>query len=159
MNHVDAWSEKSKQNLYLRKPCFSRRWTLRVDTFDTVEGLSVYWRCDGLDDVSPVRDLSFGGLFIETSVAVPVGAVATIDFLVQEGQIRAEAVVRHVKPTSGLGLKFTAMPKTDHPRLGMLITRMRHSSRPIAQAGRVTDVEKCQVDISELTQLAALPGK
>jgi hypothetical protein len=34
---------------------------------------------------------------------VPVGAVATIDFLVQEGQIRAEAVVRHVKPTSGLG--------------------------------------------------------
>jgi hypothetical protein len=112
MNHVDARSDKSKPNLYSRKPCFSRRWTLRVDTFDTVEGLSVYWRCDGLDDVSLVRDLSFGGLFIETSVAVPVGAVATIDFLVQEGQIRAEAVVRHVKPTSGLGLKFTARQTT-----------------------------------------------
>jgi hypothetical protein len=150
MKHVDAWSEESKPNLYLRKPCFSRRRTLRVDTFDTVEGVSVYWRCNGLDDVSLVRDLSFGGLFIETSVAVPVGAVATVDFLVQEGQIRAEAVVRHVKPTSGLGLKFTAMPKTDHPRLGMLITRMRHSSRPIAQAGKVTDVEKCQAEISEL---------
>jgi hypothetical protein len=115
-----------------------------------VEGVSVYWRCNGLDDVSPVRDLSFGGLFIETSVAVPVGAVATIDFLVQEGQIRGEAVVRHVKPTSGLGLKFTAMPKTDHPRLGMLITRLRHSSRPTAQAGKVTAVEKCKADISEL---------
>lgn len=124
----------------MRKPCFFRRWTSRVDILDTVEGLSVYWRCEGLDDVSPVRDLSFGGLFIETSVAVAVGAVATIDFLVQEGQIRAEAVVRHVKPTSGLGLKFTAMPQTDHPRLGMLITRLCHSSRTIAQAGKVTDL-------------------
>jgi hypothetical protein len=141
MNHVDARSEKSKPSLYTRKPCFYRRWTSRVDIFDTVEGLSVYWRCEGLDDVSPVRDLSFGGLFIETSVAVAVGAVATIDFLVQEGQIRAEAIVRHVKPASGLGLKFAAMPQTDHPRLGMLITRLRDSSRPIAQAGKVTDVE------------------
>jgi len=150
MKQVDARSEESKPNPYTRKPCFSRRRTSRVDTFDTVEGVSVYWRCNGLEDVSPVRNLSFGGLFIETSVAVPVGAVATVDFLVQEGQIRAEAVVRHVKPTSGLGLKFTAMPKTDHARLGMLITRMRHSSRPIAQAGKVNDAEKCQADISEL---------
>jgi hypothetical protein len=150
MKHVDARSEKSKPNLYSREPSFFRRGTSRVDTFDTLEGVSVYWSCNGLDDVSPVRDLSFGGLFIETSVAVAVGVVATIDFLVQEGQIRAEAVVRHVKPTSGLGLKFTAMPKTDHLRLGMLITRLRHSSRPIAQAGKVTDVEKCHADISEL---------
>jgi len=153
MKHVDAQSEKSKLNLYSRGPCFFRRWTFRVDSFDTEEGVSVYWRCNGLDDVSPVRDLSFGGLFIETSVAVAVGAVATIDFLVQEGQIRAEAIVRHVKPTSGLGLKFTAMPKTDHPRLGMLITRLRHSSQPIAQARKVTDVEKCHADISELNGL------
>jgi PilZ domain len=136
MRHVYTWSERSKPNLYSREPCFFRRWTFRVDTFNTVEGVSVYWRCNGLDDVSPVRDLSFGGLFIETSVAVPVGAVATIDFLVQEGQIRAEAVVRHVQPTRGLGLKFTAMHKTDHPRLGMLITRMGHSSRPMHRPGK-----------------------
>ena len=150
MKHVDAPNKKSKPILYSREACFSRRWTFRVNTFDTFGGVSVYWRCNGLDDVSPVRDLSFGGLFIATSVAVPVGAVATIDFLVQEGQIRAEAVVRHVKPTGGLGLKFTAMHKTDHPRLGMLITRLRHSSRPVTQARKVTDVEKCHADISEL---------
>ena len=52
-----------------------------------------------------------------------------IDFLVQEGQIRADAVVRHVEPSSGLGLKFTRMPDADRTRLGMLITRLRHSSR------------------------------
>jgi hypothetical protein len=47
-----------------------------------------------------------------------MGPVAKIDFLVKEGWIRADAVVRHVKPGSGLGLKFTAMPEGDRPRLG-----------------------------------------
>jgi hypothetical protein len=48
---------------------------------------------------------------------------------VQEGQIRAYAVVCHVEAAGGLGLKFTAMPEADRPRLGLLITRLRHSSR------------------------------
>jgi len=122
----DQAGQKLKPELYLRQPCFSRRRTSRVDTFDTSERVSVYWRCNRLEDVSPVRDLSFGGLFIDTSVALPVGAAATIDFLVQEGQIRADSVVRHVEPSSGIGLKFTAIPETDRPRLGMLITRLRH---------------------------------
>lgn len=109
-----------------------------MDIFDTVDSVAIYWRCNRLDDVSRVLDLSFGGLFIETSTALPLGTVITIDFLVPEGQISADAVVRHVKPTSGLGLKFTAMPETDRPRLGMLITRLRHSSRLPAQIGRLT---------------------
>ena len=113
-------------DLFLRRPSFSRRRTSRVDP---VEGVSVYWRCDGRDDVSPVGDLGFGGLFIKTHAPRPVGAAAAIDFLVQEGQIRADAVVCHVEAAGGLGLKFTAMPEGDRPRLGMLITRLRHSSR------------------------------
>ena len=149
MKHVDTQNlgsgrdrprEESRQNLYSRKPCFSRRRTLRVDTLDTVVGVSVYWRCHGLDDVSPVRDLSFGGLFIETALALPVGAAVTIDFLVPDGPISADAVVRHVKPTGGLGLKYTAMPETDRRRLGKLLTRLRHLSRPTAQVGKVADV-------------------
>jgi PilZ domain len=116
-------------DLYPMRPCFSRRRTSRVDTVNVKECVSIYWRCNSLDDVLRVRDLSFGGMFVETPTPQPAGAVATIDFLVPEGQIRAEAVVRHGKPASGLGLKFTAMPEADRPRLGMLITRLRHSSR------------------------------
>jgi hypothetical protein len=116
-------------NLFLRKPSFSRRRTSRVDT---VEGVSVYWRSGGRDDVSTVGDLSFGGLFIKTRTPRPVGAPVEVDFLVPEGQIRAEAVVRHLEPDSGLGLRFTAMPEGDRPRLGMLITRLRHCSRSAA---------------------------
>jgi PilZ domain len=102
-------------DLFLRRPSFSRRRTSRVDK---VEGVSVYWHCNGREDVSPIADLGFGGLFIKTCASPPVGAPAAIDFLVQEGLIRADAVVRRIEPASGLGLKFTAMPEGDRPRLG-----------------------------------------
>jgi len=113
-------------DLLLRRPSFSRRRTSRVDT---VESVSVYWRCNGREDVSRVRDLGFGGLFIETPTQRPVGAEATVGFLVAEGQITANAVVRHAIPAGGLGLKFTAIPGQDRIRLGMLIARLRHSPR------------------------------
>src|SRR2546429_8342307 len=99
---------------FLRRPSFSRRKTSRVDT---VESVSVYWRCNDRAVVSTVGDLSFGGLFIKTRATRPVGAAATIYFLVQEGQIRAEAVVRHMEPANGLGMQLTAMRVRKRPRL------------------------------------------
>ena len=71
-----------------------------------------------------------GGLFVETEKAREVDATIRLDFLVQEGQIRAEAVVRHVKPGSGLGLRFTALTEEDGPRLTALMTRLRSLSQP-----------------------------
>jgi hypothetical protein len=88
----------------------------------------VYWKCAGVEDTSRVRDLSLGGLFIETEVAWNVGMEVKLDFLVQEGQIRAAAVVRHVKPGTGLGLKFTALSAEDGPHLKALISRLQGSS-------------------------------
>jgi len=70
-----------------------------------------------------------GGLFLQTEQARDVDAPIRLAFLVQEGQIRAEAVVRHVKPGSGLGLKFTALTEEDGPRLTALMTRLRSLSR------------------------------
>jgi hypothetical protein len=70
-----------------------------------------------------------GGLFVETEVTRDVDTTIRLDFLVQEGQIRAEAVVRHAKPGRGLGLKFTALTEEDGPRLTALMTRFRSSSQ------------------------------
>jgi len=70
-----------------------------------------------------------GGLFVETEEARDVDTKVRLDFLVQEGKIRAEAVVRHVKPGSGLGLRFTALTAEDGPRLTALMTRLRSLSR------------------------------
>ena len=109
----------------------SRRFTSRVHTPGDVW---VCWKCQGRDDISPVRNMSMGGLFIETPQARPSGTVTRLDFLVAEGQIRADAVVRHAKAGSGLGLKFTALSEQDRPKLAALITRLRRTQHFLGNA-------------------------
>src|SRR6266446_8320528 len=70
----------------------SRRCTERLAA---PEDVWVYWRCDGLDDLSHVQNISLGGLFIETPRQKAEGATVSLSFLVREGQVRVEAVVRH----------------------------------------------------------------
>jgi hypothetical protein len=88
----------------------------------------VYWDCGGREDIARVHDLSMGGLFIETPKPRDVGATTRLNFLVQEGQIRADAVVRHAAAGRGLGLKFTAVSEEDRPHLSALMSRIRSSS-------------------------------
>ena len=100
----------------------SRRLNSRVESKNSVW---VYWECNGDRDVSRVKDMSVGGLFIETRRIKRLGAATSLHFLVQEGQIRADAVVRHVKPGGGLGLKFQAVSEKDRPNLAALMKRLR----------------------------------
>src|SRR5258707_9089287 len=100
----------------------SKRFGSRVATPGDVY---VYWSSVGYDDTSRVRDLSSGGLFVQTRKTKSVGAKTNVHFLVEEGQIRAEAVVRHVKPGRGLGLQFPAAHERDRPRLAGLMKRLR----------------------------------
>jgi hypothetical protein len=72
--------------------------------------------------------MSLGGVFIETQMSRGVGSEVDLEFLVQEGQIRADAVVKRVEPSRGLAMKFTAVMDKDRPRLEALIRRLRHSS-------------------------------
>jgi hypothetical protein len=103
----------------------SRRFSSRVETHERVW---VDWRCVGREDISRVRDLSLGGLFVETPKSRDVGSTVELEFLVQEGQIRADAVVRRAEPSRGLAMKFTAVSEEDRPRLEALISRLRYSS-------------------------------
>src|SRR5579863_655712 len=48
---------------------------------ETAEGVWVYWGCGRRDDTSRVRNLSLGGLFVETREPNFVGASAQIEFL------------------------------------------------------------------------------
>jgi c-di-GMP-binding flagellar brake protein YcgR len=103
----------------------SRRLTSRVEA---PQDVWVYWNCGERDDIARVRDLSMGGLFIETPKPKDVGVTTKLHFLVQEGQIRADAVVRHLAEGRGLGLKFTAVSEEDRPHLSALMTRLRSST-------------------------------
>jgi hypothetical protein len=104
----------------------SRRLSTRVENLQDVW---VYWKCSGKEDLSRVRDLSMRGLFIETERTRPEGTVTSLNFLVQEGQIRADAIVRHAQPGAGLGLKFVAVGESDRPHLAALMTRLRGGAR------------------------------
>ena len=89
----------------LAKSAYSRRPAFAVETRDDVW---VYWRCGGMDDVSRVCDLSVGrAISVHTSSAAR-GRERKLDFLVPGGASRAEAVVEHLIPSGGVGLKFTA---------------------------------------------------
>jgi len=55
----------------------------------------------------------------------PIGSLTKIDFLVSEGQIRADAVVRHVAAGRGLGFKFTAVTEQDRQKFAALMRRLR----------------------------------
>lgn len=90
-------------------------------------GKSVYtlWSCDGREGLSHVRDLGPGGLFIESPLEQDLGAPVKLHFLADKGQIRANAVVRHVRPGKGAGLKLVVINDQDYHRLASLIRRVR----------------------------------
>jgi len=52
----------------LAKLAYSRRMTSR---FETTGDVWVYWRCQGMDDVSRVCDLGLGALRLSTQRLVP----------------------------------------------------------------------------------------
>ena len=100
----------------------SRRMTSRIEV---PEDTWVYWNCKGRDDVSRVRDLSPTGLFLETPKQFPANTQTKLHFLVQEGEISAQAVVRHTRPGTGLGLKFVSVREEHRRQLVALINRLR----------------------------------
>jgi hypothetical protein len=106
----------------LTAPASTKRMPRRVVS---TEHVWVYWRCDGRDDVARVRNLSVGGIFIETKQPKRIGASTNLHFLVQEGTIRADATVQHAKAGQGMGLKFTAVREEDRKALISLMTRLR----------------------------------
>lgn len=106
----------------MKKPVLhSRRHSKRVET---PEGVWVLWRCGRTEDTSRVKDLSVGGLFIETSKACPVDTTVELHFLVEDGEVRATAIVKYVLPGKGLGLQFKAIRHEDQTRFSAMIKRL-----------------------------------
>ena len=88
----------------------------------------VYWEAHPHRDVSRVRDLSPAGLFVETRFRKDEGEILRLHFLVQEGRIRMDALVRHACLGQGLGLKLQSVAPADIPQFDALLSRIRASS-------------------------------
>jgi hypothetical protein len=99
----------------------SRRQHKRVDT---PEGVWAYWRCGRSEDTSRVRDISVGGVFIETKKILPMNATVELNFLVQDGGIDAKATVRYVLPGVGVGLQFKNVRTEDQDHFATMMKRI-----------------------------------
>ena len=122
------------------KPSFSRRALLRLPAPDDIW---VCWRCNGRDDVSRVLDISPAGLFIQTQhFAFKEGMSAKLDFLVKEGRINADAIVRHIKRGDGLGMKFLSVAEADRSRLKALLSRLRSQGTPPSHPAVVARIQQ-----------------
>ena len=73
-----------------------------------------------------MKDLSVGGVFLETKKTCPVGATVELYFLVQDGEIAANATVRYVKAGSGIGLQFKSVRGEDQASFATMVKRLLH---------------------------------
>ncbi|HXX16474.1 MAG TPA: PilZ domain-containing protein [Candidatus Eremiobacteraceae bacterium] len=109
----------------------SRRRTSRIPVSQNVwDDVWVYWESHSGRDISRVKDLSPSGLFIETRAQKREGELLSLHFLVQEGQIRAEAEVKHTSTGRGLGMKIKSLMAQDAPQLHRLLVRLREGHKP-----------------------------
>jgi hypothetical protein len=104
-----------------KQPFNSRRRTRRVET---PTGIWAFWRCGRAEDTSRVRDLSAAGLFLETAKVCAVDSTVELHFLVEEGDVRANAAIRHVTGGRGLGLQFKSVRGEDQTRFSTMMKRL-----------------------------------
>ena len=69
----------------------------------------VSWEFGKYSITSLVEDFSIGGAFIASHEAMAVGSRLDLHFLLPEGQIRVQAIVRNVREGRGMGVEFVSM--------------------------------------------------
>jgi hypothetical protein len=102
-------------------PCGTQR---RHQRISLPQGMSVTWHGGGQQQVSRVKTLSMGGLFLCGSITLRVGTDLTLVFEVPGGMVLAEAVVRNIVPGEGMGVEFTKMNPQTRVLLEQLLTRL-----------------------------------
>ena len=96
----------------------------RHERISLPKGMSVAWYGGGQQQISRVKTLSLGGLFVCGSNAPPVGMDVRLVFEVPGGIVQAEAVVRNIVPGEGMGVEFTKMNPQDRVLLEELLKRL-----------------------------------
>ena len=84
-----------------------------------------YGAADGDQQVSSVKALGMGGLFLYGSRVEPIGTSLKLIFEVPGGLVfAADAVVRNIVPGEGMGVEFTKITSQDRDPLERLRERL-----------------------------------
>ena len=80
------------------------------------------------------RDLSLGGMFIDTRHPSPLGTEIDLRFHLNDGQpiVVAVAVVKYHVAKLGMGIEFTELTRADRKRVEAYVTRMPPLPEPAA---------------------------
>lgn len=98
--------------------------TRRHQRISLPNGMSVAWYGGGDQQISHVKTLGMGGVFLSGSRVRPVGSSLRLVFEVPGGIVQAEAIVRSVSPGEGMGVEFTNMNPQDLVLLERLLKRL-----------------------------------
>jgi hypothetical protein len=96
----------------------------RYQRISLPEGMFVAWYGGGEQQVSRVKTLGIGGLFLSGFNALSLGTKLRLVFEVPGGTVQAECVVRGIAPGEGIGVEFTKMGARDRILLERLLTRL-----------------------------------
>jgi hypothetical protein len=96
----------------------------RYQRISLPNGMNVTWYGAGDQQVSRVKTLGLGGLFICGSRNKPVGTALKLVFEVPGGMILADAVVRNIVPGEGMGVEFTKISPEERVLLDQLLGRL-----------------------------------
>lgn len=96
----------------------------RYERISMPQGMFVAWYGGDGQEVSRVRTLGMGGLFIATNNPQPAGTKLILVFEVPGGSVQADAVVRSVVPDKGMGVEFTRLAVSDRILLDRLLKRL-----------------------------------
>src|SRR5580765_1673532 len=97
--------------------------TRRRQRISLPKGMTVTWNGGGQQQVSRVKTLGIGGLFLCGPITLRVGTDLTLVFEVPGGMILADGVVRNIVPGEGMGVEFTKMNPQSRDLLEELLTR------------------------------------
>ena len=98
--------------------------TRRHQRISLPKGMSVAWYGGGDSQVSPVKTLGAGGLFLAASAVRPVGTTLTLLFQVPGGFVQAQGIVRSITPGEGMGVEFTEVGPQARVLLDDLLRRL-----------------------------------
>src|ERR1700690_3315970 len=93
----------------------------RYQRIATPKGVWVAWQDGKQQNISRVRDLNLGGLFVATATPLALGSVVALLMSVPEGEIRSRALVRNVVPGEGMGVQFTEISAENAARVENLV--------------------------------------
>lgn len=96
----------------------------RFERISLPQGMYVAWYGGEGQEVSRVRTLGMGGLFISTNNPQPAGTKLILVFEVPGGSVQADAVVRSVVPDEGMGVEFARLSLSDRILLERLLKRL-----------------------------------